>query len=143
MNGLQDFQGTWQAVFLVEEDRKRGAGEVRDTRVTISGDRYTLHRGGYAYHGVIRGIDPTRNHGPIDFVAGCPDSSGKRWLGIYVLEEGELTVCVAAPGQERPTSFAPKPGRGHWLYLLKRCGASEELRPARCEPVGAGASGAA
>lgn len=133
MGELRDFQGTWQAAFVVEDGRRRDAEAVHGTQLTISGNRYTLHLGGYDFHGTITGIDPTHNHGPIDFVADGRDG-GRRWLGVYVLEDRELTVCVAPPGRERPASFTPRRGGGHWLYLLKRCA------PAERPPAQAGAA---
>jgi uncharacterized protein (TIGR03067 family) len=133
MSSLQDFEGTWQAVLQVEDGQGRYADELRGT---VSGDQYTLHRGGYSYHGTSRGIDPGWNHGPIDFVVTGPEGAGKRWLGIYVLEDQELTVCVARPGRARPESFAPGRANGHWLYLLKRCAPAEVrvAEGARCPP---------
>jgi uncharacterized protein (TIGR03067 family) len=121
MSELRDFQGTWRALLLVDDGRKRDAEEVAWTTVTIAGDRYTLRQGAYASHGVVAGIDPCRNHGAVDFVARGRDGADRTWPGTYVLEDDELTVCVAPPGQARPTSFTPRRGSGHCLYLLKRC----------------------
>ena len=99
------------------------------TGLTISGDRYTFHLADLDLHGTIGRIDRTRNHGPVDFVSDGPEGAGKTCLGVYVLEDDELNVCVAPAGNERPTSFAPKPGSGHSLYLLRRC------VPSRVRPV--------
>ena len=120
MDDLQDFQGTWQAVWLAADGRKRTAAEAGRTRLTIAGDGYTLRLGEVVSHGVIAGIDPTRSHGAVDFVPAGRDGSGGRSLGLYALGDDELAVCVAAPGEGRPTSFAPRRGGGHSLYLLKR-----------------------
>jgi uncharacterized protein (TIGR03067 family) len=135
MSDLQDFQGTWRAVWLAEDGRRRTADEVKGTRLTISGDRYTLHLGDYECHGTITGVNPGKNRGAVDFVADeRPDGGGRRFLGLYVLEGDEFTVCVAPPGKERPTAFECRPGSGHWLYLLRRlapsrvCPAEEALR---------------
>ncbi len=122
MGGLNDFQGSWQAMLVVDDGRERDAGAVRRTRVDIAGDRYTLHLGDYVFHGVIAGLDPARRFGPVDFVAECQGLVGRRSPGIYVLEGDEWTVGVAPPGRERLTSFTPHRGDGHWLYLLKRKG---------------------
>jgi uncharacterized protein (TIGR03067 family) len=116
-------------VLLAEDGRKDDPDEVKRTRLTLSGDRYTFHLGDYDLHGVIGRIDRTRNRGAVDFVAEGLGGAGKTCLGIYLLEGDELTVGVAPPGRERPTSFAPKRGSGHSLYLLKRC------VPSRVRPV--------
>jgi len=120
VDDLQDFQGIWQAVWLAEKDRKMTAEEVKKTRLTISEDRYTFHLADYTFHGFIGSIDRTRNRGAVDFVAEGPSAAGKTCLGIYLLEDDELTVCVAPPGRERPTSFSPQRGSGHSLYLLRK-----------------------
>jgi uncharacterized protein (TIGR03067 family) len=130
VNDLQDFQGTWRAVSLTDDGRKRTAEEVSVTRVRIFGDRYTLHLGGYKSYGTITGVNPGKNRGAVDFVADeVRDGGGRRFLGLYVLEGDEFTVCVAPPGKERPTAFECRPGSGHWLYLLRR------LAPSRVRPA--------
>lgn len=117
---LQDFQGTWQAVWLAEDGQKFTAEEVRSTTLTISGDVYTFHLPDQVFHGVIGRIVRNRNCGAMDFDANGPSATGKTCLGIYVLEDDELMVCVAPPGQDRPRSFARHRGGGNWVFLLKR-----------------------
>jgi uncharacterized protein (TIGR03067 family) len=126
---LHDFQGTWQAVWLAEDGRKMTPDEVQRTGLTISGDRYTFHLKEFDLHGVIGRVDRTRNRGAVDFVPEGQGDAGKTCLGVYVLEDDELSVCVAPPGRDRPTSFAPQRGSGHSLYLLRRC------VPSRVRPV--------
>jgi uncharacterized protein (TIGR03067 family) len=117
----QDFQGTWYAVLLAEDGRKGDPEEVKRTRLTVSGNRYTLREGDYEFHGVLTGIDPARNRGPVDFLAdGGHHGVENRFLGIYVLEDDELSVCVAGPGRDRPAEFNSRAGSGRRLYLFKR-----------------------
>jgi uncharacterized protein (TIGR03067 family) len=116
----QDFQGTWQALWLAQDGRKMTAEEVHDTRLLVSGDRYTLHRGGHDFRGTISRVDRTGRAGVVDFVADEPGDGQRPWLGIYLLGDDELSVCVAPPDQDRPTSFTARRGSGHSLYLLKR-----------------------
>lgn len=129
MDDLQDFQGVWQAVWLAAKDRKLTPEEVKKTSLTISGNRYTFHLANYTLHGIIGRIDRTRHSGAVDFIAEGSRSIGKTCLGIYLLEDDELSVCVAPPDRERPTSFAPQRGSGHSVYLLRR------YVPARVQPV--------
>jgi uncharacterized protein (TIGR03067 family) len=129
VDDLQDFQGTWQGVWLAADGRKMTAEEVKRTSLTISGDRYTFLLAGDTFHGIISKTERTRNLGVVDFVAEGSRAAGKTCLGIYLLADDELTVCVASPGQERPTSFAPRRGSGHSLYLLRR------YVPSRVRPV--------
>jgi uncharacterized protein (TIGR03067 family) len=130
VNDWQDFQGIWRAVSLTDDGRKRTAEEVRVTRGRISTDRYTLHLGGCEFHGTITDVEPGKDRGAVDFVADeGQGGGGRRFLGLYVLEGDEFTVCVAPPGKERPTTFECRPGSGHRLYLLRR------LTPSRVRPA--------
>jgi len=97
MDDLQDFQGMWQAVWLAEAGRKMTAEEVKKTRLMIWGNRYTFHLADCTFHGIIGKIDRTRNRGAVDFVAEGPRAAGKTCLGIYLLEDDELSLCVAPP----------------------------------------------
>jgi uncharacterized protein (TIGR03067 family) len=116
----QDFQGTWQALWLAQGGRKMTAGEVRDTTLTIWGDRYTLRRAGHNFYGTVNRVDCTRRGGAVDFLADGPAESRQAWPGIYVLGDDELSICVAPPGGVRPTSFAARRGSSDSLYLFRR-----------------------
>jgi uncharacterized protein (TIGR03067 family) len=119
VNDFQNFQGIWQAVWLAEDGRKVTGEEVQRTGLTISGDRYTFQLPDHASFGIIGG-DRSRNRGSLDFVVEGPQAAGTKRLGIYLLMDDELTVCMAQPGRERPTSFGPRRGNGHSVYLLRR-----------------------
>ena len=138
MKDFENFQGTWQAVGLEENGRKRPLAEVRGTTVTVSGDRYILHLRGRRFEGLITRIDPTRKPREVNFfgIDGL-GSIDKRFLGIYLVEDDELTVCVAPSGRARPTTFEPQPGSRYWLYHLNRLNLEpflqepdHEIRPA-------------
>ena len=72
MDAWQKFEGTWQAVWLAEDGRKRTAEEVGGTSLAISGDRYTLRLGGHDFRGTVRRVGGTRPRGAVDFVAEGP-----------------------------------------------------------------------
>jgi uncharacterized protein (TIGR03067 family) len=121
MWGLDDFRGTWQAIWLEADGRVRPAEETRKTRVMVSSDRYVLRLRGHDFEGVIIGADPAQGPNAVDFLrTGGPAGAGQRIPGIYLLEGDELTVCVAPPGGERPREFDCRAGSGCWLYLLRR-----------------------
>jgi uncharacterized protein (TIGR03067 family) len=137
MDDWHDFQGTWHAVWLGQDGRKMTAEDVRDTTLTISGDRYTLRLRGHDFPGTISRADRTRRRGAIDFVADGPCDGREAWPGIYVLEDDELSICVAPPGGERPTSFAARQGSGHSLYLFRRH-VTAATRPVERAALGSG-----
>jgi uncharacterized protein (TIGR03067 family) len=41
-------------------------------------------------------------------------------LGIYKTENGEFTVCFAAPGKDRPKEFTTKSGTGERMHVWKK-----------------------
>ena len=41
-------------------------------------------------------------------------------LGIYKYENGEFTVCFAAPGKDRPKEFTTKSGTGEFMHVWKK-----------------------
>ncbi|MEI6540943.1 MAG: TIGR03067 domain-containing protein [Planctomycetota bacterium] len=44
-------------------------------------------------------------------------------LGIYKYENGEFTVCFAAPGKDRPKEFTTKSGTGEFMHVWRRADA--------------------
>jgi uncharacterized protein (TIGR03067 family) len=99
----------------------RPAEEARKTRLTVSGNRYTLRLRGHDFAGIIIEADAVEGPDAVDFLrTGGPVGTGQRFPGIYLLEGDELTVCVAPPDGKRPRVFDCGAGSGCWLYLLKR-----------------------
>jgi hypothetical protein len=43
----------------------------------------------------------------------------KLFKGILILEENKLTICLARPGEDRPTEASSKEGSGHILLVLE------------------------
>jgi uncharacterized protein (TIGR03067 family) len=121
MYRLNEFEGTWETVVVEENGRKWPAAAVARTRLVVAGPNYTLQRGGLGFHGTVTLLDSTAEPGAVDFhCTEGPDSAGKTFLGLYLLEGDELTVCVAHAGQGRPTSLEPRRGSGQLLFLLSR-----------------------
>jgi uncharacterized protein (TIGR03067 family) len=56
-------------------------------------------------------IDVTPNHGK---------DKDKVFKGILILEGNQLTLCLARPGDDRPTKASSKEGSGHILLVLER-----------------------
>jgi uncharacterized protein (TIGR03067 family) len=118
---LAKFQGTWQLVAAETEGKKTDDAQVKQIRVTITGNSHTVRFGDQVIaHDVAFSIDPTRTpHWTTDTINIGPDK-GKQILGIYRLDGDMLTSCVAKTGSERPTEFVSKPGTGHTLRVFRR-----------------------
>src|SRR5262249_43696629 len=90
MWGLDDFRGTWQAVWLEADGRVRPAEETRKTRVMVSSDRYVLRLRGHDFQGIIIRADPAQGPNAVDFLrTGGVAGAGERFPGIYLLEGDE------------------------------------------------------
>ena len=80
---------------------------VKTATLTMEGDKHLVKVGDDTIIGThklapakkLKEIDSTDTEGP---------HKGKTTLGIYKLENGEFTVCFAAPGKDRPTEFTTK-----------------------------------
>jgi uncharacterized protein (TIGR03067 family) len=118
---MAKFQGTWQLVSAETEGKKADDAQVKQIRVTITGNSHTVRFGDQVIvHDVAFTIDPTRTpHWTTDTINDGPDK-GKQILGIYRLDGDMLTSCAAKIGGERPTEFAAKPGSGHTLRVFRR-----------------------
>jgi uncharacterized protein (TIGR03067 family) len=55
-------------------------------------------------------IDVTPNHGK---------DKGKVFKGILIFEENLLKICLARPGDDRPTEASSQEGSGHLLLVLE------------------------
>jgi uncharacterized protein (TIGR03067 family) len=65
-------------------------------------------------------LDAKGKPAPLDLkIAAGPDLD-KVVKGIWKLEGGTLTVCIAEPDRERPKAFAAKEGTGHTLLVFKK-----------------------
>jgi uncharacterized protein (TIGR03067 family) len=57
-------------------------------------------------------LDPTKTPHHIDYVNRSGKQKGKSQAGIYEITDGLLKICVAPPGNARPTDFSSKKGDG-------------------------------
>ena len=66
-------------------------------------------------------LHPGQRPKAIDLTLAAGPDKGKTFLGIYKLEGDTYTICrPVAPGKERPTAFATRPGSGLMLVVWKR-----------------------
>jgi uncharacterized protein (TIGR03067 family) len=116
---LKKLQGRWSRVSAVTNGRPAPEETVKQSTLTIAGDKYTLKMGDQTRQGTLK-LDPTKQPKAIDIISAQGPNKGKSLLGIYELEGDTFRYCVAEPGKERPTEFASKPGGGHSLFVNKR-----------------------
>ena len=118
---LQAFKGTWRLSSKEEDGKKFSEEEIRDVIATNDGSgKVSVRRGGKVYNEGTVKLDPTKKPKAIDvtFIEG--ERKGQRVLGIYEIEGDAFRVCVAPPGDERPSEFSAKAGSGRILVAYKR-----------------------
>jgi uncharacterized protein (TIGR03067 family) len=118
---LQAFQGTWRLSSKEEDGKKFSEEEIKDVIGTIDGSgNVSVRRGDKVVNEGTVKLDPTKKPKTIDVTFTGGERKGKSVLGIYEIERDTFRVCVARPGDERPTEFSAKAGSGHILIVYKR-----------------------
>jgi uncharacterized protein (TIGR03067 family) len=112
------FKGTWKFVSM-EMDGKKLEEQLKEARMTLDGDRFTVVAGGVTFRGQFK-VDPAKKPRQIDVFYEEGPEKGKTSRGIYELEGDTYKVCIGLVGKERPTEFVTRPGSGHVLQVLER-----------------------
>src|SRR5438105_4427861 len=109
---LKKFAGTWSVVSAVKGGKDAPENEIKDIRLTFSGDKVTFQHGDKSQEGTFK-IDAAKK--PRQFEVNI---DGKSHPGIYKFEADQLKVCVGET--ERPTEFKSPEGSKIMLIVLKR-----------------------
>lgn len=67
-------------------------------------------------------LDHSQKPAGVDYVNLEGTNKGKSQAGIYELRGGTLSICMAAPGRPRPTSFSSKAGDGRSYTTWRKVG---------------------
>ena len=115
---LKKLEGTWSMVSGEAKGENLPESTIKSAKLTIVGDKYSVKVSENAIAG-IQTIDPTTKPKGIDAMDTEGPNKGKKAFGIYKLEKGVFTVCLAPPGKDRPTEFTTKSGTGEILHVWK------------------------
>jgi uncharacterized protein (TIGR03067 family) len=116
---LDKIQGTWVRASVERDGKPASADELKNTRLTLKGDKYTLDDGKEKRTGTFK-LDATKTPKTLDIIADSGPNKGKTLKAIYKIEDDTFTYCVAGPDKDRPTEFSGKEGSGHTLLVNKR-----------------------
>jgi uncharacterized protein (TIGR03067 family) len=118
---LGKIAGTWQLVSSEKDGTKTPDDQVKQTKMRITGDKYTIQRAGKTVEEGWIDIDPATKPRAIDIYPTKP--TGKVQMGIYEWDgDDTITGCTTHPGtgQTRPTQFSTTKGTGHVVSVWKR-----------------------
>jgi uncharacterized protein (TIGR03067 family) len=114
------FEGTWKWISIEMEKMKIPEDALKDPRMKIVGDKFTVKENADATFGGTFKVDPSKKPKTIDVTFADGKEKGKTMVGIYELEGDTYKVCIDPEGKNRPAEFKIQPGSGHVLELLKR-----------------------
>src|SRR5205823_4995474 len=130
---VKQLEGTWKVVSLTSAAEDEAPQEmIRDMIVVIKGDKWTTISGGQASEENFK-LDTTKNPQTIDLtrtpIVGVvsnrnrqdrPEVNKEILPGIYDLDGDRLRICLANPGEKRPSQFPGKPQAGLVVLVLDR-----------------------
>ena len=110
------FQGTWTIV-----DRKRSDTKEPVTAPTVvfAGDRYKIKAGDKVVEEGTFKVDGSKSPKRIEVAATEGMDKGKKWHGIYEVDDDTLRAVVGPIDKDRPTKY-DNPAEGVRVFTLKR-----------------------
>ena len=114
------FEGTWVGESNIRDGITVSDDEVKQVRLILTGERYTLERGGDRTSRGTCKIDPMKTPKTMDISIIDGVNKGQTWLGIYELSGDLYHTCFATAGNPRPSRFRSEPGSGNILWVFRR-----------------------
>jgi uncharacterized protein (TIGR03067 family) len=117
---MKKLEGTWAAKLFEHDEKPIQEDQVKDWKVVITGDKYTLTIGNFTEEGTWR-IDASKKPSWVDVAPTEGPGKGQKRLGIYEVKGDIAKVCFVEIGkEERPKEFATKAGESQYLWEFKR-----------------------
>jgi uncharacterized protein (TIGR03067 family) len=122
-------QGRWKPISIERGGKPIASrtGPNDKMALIIGGNRYDWTSGDEPMAGTYR-LDPSKTPKELDMMPGGGANQGSTLKGIYQIEGDTLYVCLAAPGEGRPTEFESKEGSRHSFYIMRRVKEGEAER---------------
>jgi uncharacterized protein (TIGR03067 family) len=111
-------EGNWVLESGTKGGKKLSKEVVKKSRLTIKGNRHTVHIGDDVIKGTHK-LDSTKKPKTIDATDTEGPYKDKTTLGIYELKSGKFTVCFSEPGLPRPKDFKTGSFRHTWKRAKK------------------------
>lgn len=107
---LKKMEGTWQVTSSETDGQKMSEEDVKQIKVIIKGNQYTLKQLDNTINQGTFKLDPTKKPKTIDIMPKEGDNSGGTMKGIYEFKGDTQKICWAPPDHERPTKFTAEGG---------------------------------
>jgi uncharacterized protein (TIGR03067 family) len=117
---LEQLQGTWIIASLVERGKAPPAAEIANLVVTIEKDVYTAKDKGEVVAQYRIKLDPSKKPAEIDFTHLIGDHKDKTEPGIYLIEKGQVKMCLDEDKKGRPKVFEGKESESCSVIVLKK-----------------------
>jgi uncharacterized protein (TIGR03067 family) len=116
----KDPKGTWKVSSLEVDGMTYGDQELKDATLTCDeAGMFSVRHKDKAIIEAIVTLDPKKKPNTIDATLTEGKDKGKTALGIYEIKGDSYRVCLARPGDKRPTEFSAKAGSGQSLIVCK------------------------
>jgi len=117
---MSRLEGTWTMVSGERGGMKLDDGMVHSGKRVVKDGQTTVMFGEMLWMKAKFSVDPAKSPKTIDYTLLSGDDKGKQQLGIYELDGDTLTICYAAPGADRPTSFTTTANDGNTASVWKK-----------------------
>jgi uncharacterized protein (TIGR03067 family) len=110
------FEGRW---IVVSATIDGDAQDMQGDKVHIAKGKITIEEhNGDEQTGTYES-DTSKKPSHIDVTPKAGKDKDKVFKGILILEDNQLKICLARPGDDRPTEASSKEGSGHILIVLE------------------------
>ncbi|MEP6765223.1 MAG: TIGR03067 domain-containing protein [Gemmatimonadaceae bacterium] len=116
---MKHLDGTWVVMALETDGNKIPAAMIGESKIIVSGDRFTTVAMGASYAGRLSINELVTPH-TLDLHFEEGPHAGIASLAIYKMKGNDWTICLGFAGNERPTQFKTSPGSGNALEILTR-----------------------
>jgi len=113
-------EGEWGVVSIEQDGKPLPEMYVKGSKRTFKDSELTVFVGGELYMKAKCSVDPSKKPKTIDYAVTEGPYKGQTLLGIYEIVDDTMKTCFAAPGKDRPTAFASKPGDGLTFSVWKK-----------------------
>ena len=110
------FEGRWIVVSATVDGDQQ---DMQGDKVHLAKGKITIEEHNGEEQAGTYEADTSKKPSHIDVTPKQGKDKDKVFKGILILEKNKLTLCLARPGDDRPTEASSKEGSGHILLVLE------------------------